>query len=157
MNKKNIFILILLSFSLSLNKYDSELYIYKSTLQSDLFIHKHITNQLKIYNPNISNNTVSTIIKVIKFFDISKYNDYLVAQLCYESNGKQYDGDIIMSSSNAIGIAQIKPETAFHYIRNLSTVNEIKLLCVSGLMIFHLYLKKMVILDIYCLVQIDKI
>lgn len=77
------------------------------------------------YNENIANTTVLQFVKVAKFYGLSDANTFnlCISQICYESRARQYrdNGEIMKSSANAIGIAQIVPTTGFHNLKNVLT------------------------------------
>ena len=73
------------------------------------------------YNPDIKDKTVNTILTAIEAFDLDDAPEmyaYSIYQILYESRGRHTDknGKIITSSANALGITQIRPVTAFHYL-----------------------------------------
>lgn len=96
-----------------------------------------VTKKFAYYNDDIQDTTVVQFIKVVEFFKLDT-NDYLfnlyISQICYESGAKQFreNGRIIKSNSNAIGIAQIVPSTAFHYLRNILTEEDKKVFILLG-------------------------
>jgi hypothetical protein len=85
----------------------------------------YVYDKFKHYNTNIDTGTVEKFIEVVEYFNLDstqKLFDICISQICVESGAKQYysNGDLVVSSGNAIGITQIVPTTAFHYLRNVT-------------------------------------
>jgi hypothetical protein len=78
---------------------------------------------LSSYNPDISDSTVSSFAEIVYFYylDNNKTLSMCMSQILQESTARHTDnnGNIIVSSGNAIGITQIVPSTAFYYLRNV--------------------------------------
>jgi len=98
------------------------------SMKSIYNIEKHKINSLyqiaKKYNKNINKKTIAYFLLTVKIFQINniKQEQLLFCQLLYESGFSQFDRNhkLIISKANAIGIAQIKPSTAYYYFRKLS-------------------------------------
>lgn len=79
------------------------------------------------WNKEISDTTVRKFVEVATHFDFIDHPkfEYFVAQIVHESGAQQYyrsthkskAGQLVVSSGNAVGITQITPTTAFHYLR----------------------------------------
>lgn len=84
----------------------------------------YVSNKFKIFNPDIENSTIRQFMKVMKHYNLDTTNtiyDACISQICLESGAKQKDknGDVIVSSGHAVGITQITPTTAHHYLVNV--------------------------------------
>lgn len=85
----------------------------------------YVYNRFKHYNEDIDEKTVEKFIQVVEYFKLDSTKrtfDLCISQICVESGAKQknIDGTVVKSSGNAIGIAQIVPTTAFHYLKNVA-------------------------------------
>jgi len=92
----------------------------------------HVYNRFKYYNKNIGTNTVNKFVEVTNAFNLDSTKllfDICISQICVESRVRQYDenGKLIESGGNAIGITQIVPTTAHHYLRNIIKKSEYQL------------------------------
>ena len=81
-----------------------------------------VFNRFKLYNKDIDTATVNQFISVVKHYKLdttSMIYDACISQICLESGAKQFykDGSIVLSSGNAVGISQITPTTAHHYLK----------------------------------------
>lgn len=83
-----------------------------------------ILNRIKKYNPFVKTVLIDDIHRTLKTFNLLCYSDILVSQLCLESKGGNKKG----KSKYVIGIGQITPETAFHYLMNKTNNKDINLL-----------------------------
>lgn len=87
-----------------------------------------ILSKLKVYNPNAKEKTAENILNAIEAYSLDKspkVMNYCIYQLLYESSGFHYkNGKLLTSTSNALGIAQIKAETGFYYLKQLMTQEE---------------------------------
>lgn len=83
-----------------------------------------ILKRIKKYNPFAKTVLINDIHSTLKCFKLTPYTDILVSQLCLESKGGHRNGN----SKNVMGIGQITPETAFHYLMNKSTNKDIELI-----------------------------
>lgn len=97
---------------------------------------EYIHFAFKQYNPNISIEIVDDFIKAIKAYNLCEYcvdNRTFVHQLLYESSGFHCkSGKLITSTAGAMGIAQIRPSTAFQYLRYEMDKNALKKLLSLG-------------------------
>lgn len=85
----------------------------------------YVYNRFKHYNRGIDEKTVEKFIEVVEYFKLDSTKrvfDLCISQICVESgsNHKNIDGNVLESSGNAIGIAQITPTTAYHYLKNVA-------------------------------------
>jgi len=98
--------------------------IYNIEKHKISFLHKIA----KKYNRKISKKTIAYFLLTTKIFQLNdaKQEQLLFCQLLYESGFSQFDKNhrLIISKANAIGIAQIKPSTAYYYFRKLSQKNQ---------------------------------
>lgn len=82
-----------------------------------------IYDQLRLYNPKATEKTAYDIAVAIEEFNLDATDimmRYSLYQLLYESGGKHFkNGKIHTSSAGALGIGQIKPTTAFHYLKQV--------------------------------------
>ena len=90
----------------------------------------YVFEKFQHYNKNIDTATVEKFIEVVEYFGLDttkSFFDICISQICVESGAKQYydDGSLVESSGNAVGISQIVPTTAFHYLRNIVGKNNI--------------------------------
>lgn len=84
-----------------------------------------------VYNKHIKKSTVKKFLEVMGTFELdstSRLFDICVSQICVESGAKQnINGILLESSGNAIGITQIVPTTAHHYLRNVLNKKDVEL------------------------------
>lgn len=87
-----------------------------------------IKPMFKIYNPNIEDEVLEDLVIVMSHFDLdTNYNTQklFISQILKESSGKHMkNGKLLTSSAGALGICQIKPSTAFHYLKYKITPEE---------------------------------
>jgi hypothetical protein len=86
----------------------------------------YVSNKFKIFNPDIENSTVRQFMKIMRHYKLDTTNtiyDACISQICLESGARQRTetGEILISSGNAVGITQITPTTAHHYLVNILT------------------------------------
>jgi|TARA_B110000259_G_C14008415_1_gene398732 hypothetical protein len=93
-----------------------------------------VYKRFKLYNKNIDTLTVNHFIKVVKLYGLDTTNtiyDACISQICLESGAKQFyaNGNVVVSSGNAIGISQIIPTTAHHYLKKvISSEDSLKIM-----------------------------
>lgn len=85
-----------------------------------------VYKRFKLYNENIDSTTVNHFIEVVKHYRLDTTNtiyDACISQICLESGAKQFykNGTVVVSSGNAVGISQIIPTTAHHYLKKVIT------------------------------------
>ena len=91
---------------------------------------KHVNERFKIYNKDISDNTINKFLSVTHTFNLD--DDYTIfniciSQLCVESQAKhKINGKVVTSSGNAVGITQIVPTTGHFHLRNSLTEEDYK-------------------------------
>jgi hypothetical protein len=98
-----------------------------NTLKNNEFSKVH--NRFKVYNENIDSSTTRKFMEVIEYFNLDTTNsiqDACISQICLESGAKQYfkNGKLVVSSGNAVGISQITPTTAHHYLKKVLSLKE---------------------------------
>ena len=86
----------------------------------------HVYHRFKYYNSDISVRTIKKFIEVTNTFKLDTTKtlfDICISQICVESRARQFNnsGLVIESVGNAVGISQIVPTTAHHYLRNVIT------------------------------------
>jgi hypothetical protein len=88
----------------------------------------YVFNRFEIYNPEIDTETVILFLNTIDHFKLrdDKVFDLLVGQIMLESQAKQFyikghdkSGEVIRGTSGEVGIAQIMPTTAIHYLEKV--------------------------------------
>jgi len=102
-----------------------------------------INKSIKKYNPEIDTLTVIKIIEVSNHYGFSSNNyrfRWLIGQILLESGAQQYyrskhpnSGKLVISSAGAIGITQILPSTAYHYMLNKITYEELSCMYELGI------------------------
>lgn len=105
----------------SLNYYKNA---FDSITNNKVLKYKYVLDRFKVYNKDIGSSTVNTFIKVANTFklDTNQYMfDMYIAQICVESGAKHRykNGDLVVSSGNAIGISQIVPNTGYRFLKNV--------------------------------------
>lgn len=100
----------------------------------------YVFDRFEIYNPEIDTETVVLFLNSIDHFNLRDelVFNLLVGQIMLESQAKQYyttghskHGEIIRGTSGEVGIAQIMPTTALHYLEKVVKGNELYDLGVS--------------------------
>jgi len=91
-----------------------------------------VYNRFHHFNRNINDVTVNKFIEVTDEFNLNESDrlfDVCISQICVESGAKQKTktGEVLESSGNAIGITQIVPTTAHHYLRNILSKEDFKI------------------------------
>jgi hypothetical protein len=84
----------------------------------------YVSNKFKVFNPDIENSTIRQFMAVMKHYNLDTTNkiyETCISQICLESTARQRDenGNVIISSGGAVGITQITPTTAHHYLVNV--------------------------------------
>ncbi len=84
----------------------------------------YVLNRFKMYNSDVDTNAIILFIKSVDYYELNKKDifDMLVGQILLESNAKHVypNGQVIRSTSGAVGISQIMPTTAFHYLQHIA-------------------------------------
>ena len=91
-------------------------------------IFSHVYFAVKKYNPDIKKETIQLFIDVTKTFELDSTESLFntcISQLLYESGAQHYyssryrskSGQLVISSANAIGIAQITRPTCYDYLQ----------------------------------------
>lgn len=129
-----------------INNLKDSLKIYKKKFreQTDSIKQKEIKTitlvreNVKLYNPDVTNKSIKQFLKTIKQFHLSdNEQDFklLLSQLIYESGFQQYysskhykAGQLVVSNTNAIGICQIVPTTGYYYLKLIKNSNDLHLL-----------------------------
>ncbi len=101
----------------------------------------YVYNRFEIYNPELDTQTVVLFLNSIDQFNLRDelVFDLLVGQIMLESQAKQFHlgghtkrGEVIRGTSGEVGIAQIMPTTAIHYLeRVVNDESELKSLGAS--------------------------
>lgn len=96
-----------------------------------------VRSKFREFNPDIENSTIRQFMAVMKHYNLDTTNkiyEACISQICLESGAKQRDekGKIIISSGGAVGITQITPTTAHHYLVNVLTDEDKKELTKLG-------------------------
>jgi|TARA_R110000751_G_scaffold5019_4_gene23743 hypothetical protein len=103
-----------------------QVYVDNSIELPDSF--DYVYNRFEIYNPELDTETVVLFLKSIDQFSLRDglVFDLLVGQIMLESQAKQFyigghakHGEVIRGASGEVGIAQIMPTTAMHYLKNV--------------------------------------
>lgn len=81
-----------------------------------------IKSSFEKFNPNVSQETVELFLNVCEHYGLDTNESVFntcIAQICIESGAKHLDsnGKPLKSSGNAVGIGQIVPTTAFHFLK----------------------------------------
>jgi hypothetical protein len=88
----------------------------------------YVYNRFEIYNPEIDTETVVLFLNSIDHFNLRDelVFELLVGQIILESQAKQFYtsendkyGEVIRGTSGEVGIAQIMPTTAIHYLEKV--------------------------------------
>ncbi len=88
----------------------------------------YVYNRFEIYNPELDTETVVLFLNSIDQFNLRDelVFDLLVGQIMLESQAKQFHigghpkhGEVIRGTSGEVGIAQIMPTTAMHYLESV--------------------------------------
>ena len=88
----------------------------------------YVYNRFEIYNPEIDTETVVLFLNSIDHFNLRDglVFELLVGQIMLESQAKQFYtsesdkyGEVIRGTSGEVGIAQIMPTTAIHYLEKV--------------------------------------
>lgn len=84
-----------------------------------------IKKRFEIFNSNISDSTINTVILVMGHFDLDSTDerlDIFTHQILLESGAKQFypnSNKVITSSAGALGFTQIMPNTAFSFLKRI--------------------------------------
>ena len=79
---------------------------------------KMIFADLRIFNPKCDSAQARMTAEALSAFEMSAQRDKMIAQLCTESSGKHTKNNkVLISSGGAMGISQITPTTAFHFMK----------------------------------------
>lgn len=79
---------------------------------------KMIFADLRTFNPKCDSIQARMTAEALSVFEMSAQRDRLIAQLCTESSGKHTKNNkVLISSGGAMGISQITPTTAFHFMK----------------------------------------
>ena len=89
----------------------------------------YVFDRFKVYNNDVDTNAIILFIKSVDYYELNKKEifDMLVGQILLESNAKHVypsgqanAGQVIRGSSGAVGISQIMPTTALHYLQRIA-------------------------------------
>lgn len=89
----------------------------------------YVFNRFKVYNSDVDTNTVLLFIKSVDYYDLNKKGilEMLVGQILLESNARHVyasnhanAGQVIRGTSGEVGISQIMPTTALHYLQRIA-------------------------------------
>jgi hypothetical protein len=102
--------------------------------ENKILLCNKLLKNIKSYNTDIKKETILFFLNTIENFNIAKNEEeifLLVSQLLSESGFQQHyssnhkkRGQLVKSHSNAIGITQITPNTAYYYLRKANLKNE---------------------------------
>jgi len=109
---------------------------YENTIdsmeQKNLKLNRNIKKEIQNFNPNVSLNTIKNFTETVNYFELNQNKrefKLLLSQILCESRFKQYKaGQILKSNANALGICQIVPNTAYHYLRIMKNSDELYIL-----------------------------
>jgi hypothetical protein len=120
--------------SISKNKIKNKQHI-NYLKKEELLAYNTIKQNIVKYNPDISYVTIAHFLKTIKVFKLNKNErrvKLLISQLLYESGFQQHyssryqnQGELIISSANAVGITQIVPNTGYYYLKMAKDKDEL--------------------------------
>lgn len=89
----------------------------------------NILKKIRRYNKVADTALADDIYAILDSFNLNEHSDILVSQLCLESQGKhKQNGKIRRSTHRALGIGQIIPQTAFHYLRNKASKKDLEVI-----------------------------
>lgn len=98
----------------------------------------YVYNRFKVYNRDIDTNTVNRFIDVADYYGFQKDSVLFrlaVGQILLESGANQYyykghpyEGRLVVSPANAIGMTQILPSTAYHFMTKIITPKDSSIL-----------------------------
>jgi hypothetical protein len=82
-----------------------------------------VEKRLRTYNPKVTRETALQVERAIVLYDLEPWRKNLTSQLCLESTASHFDskGRVKEGRSQDMGIAQITPPTAFHFLRSTMT------------------------------------
>lgn len=88
----------------------------------------YVRDKFELFNKDVKRGTLKNFVEVSRFYGLDTNKaiyTHCISQICVESSARHIqNGRVIKSSGNALGICQIVPTTAYHYLKNRITAKE---------------------------------